>query len=111
MADLRLEDDDQRENYVWQQRAEQPVEGTQVAPPREIEREPERSHSHQHRRRPRPTHQHQELVDQDRDQNNVQNRNGRDHRDVGPYQPRHHATLTSIVKSEAESDFILMQLA
>ena len=40
--------------------------------PRKIKSQPKRSHSHQHRRRTRASHQHQKLIDQKRNQHDVQ---------------------------------------
>src|SRR5208282_4055873 len=54
---------------------------------------------------PRAPYQREKLVDQDRDQNDIQDRNDRDRRDVRPDLRRRHATLTSKI----ELAFILMQ--
>ena len=81
LPDLGLEDHDQGKHRVRKQGADQPVQRGQLTQAGEIKSERQRYHAHQHERGPRALYQGQELVDDDRDQQNIDDG---DHRHVWP---------------------------
>src|SRR5882672_3661688 len=94
MTDFRLKDDDQREYDVWQERAQQPIQRAQFSEPREVEGEREHGQADQHGSRARAANQREQLVNKDRDQQNIHDR---DQRDVRPGPELRHAILTLVM--------------
>src|SRR4029077_9365304 len=71
-ADFRLKQDNESDGYVRQHRREQPFDHFQTRPLRAAVKNEQQRHSHQHLHRAGPAQQFQQIIDQRRDDQNVQ---------------------------------------
>ena len=71
MAQFRLEDDNQCENNIRKESADQPAESRQLSDARKVKARRHSRHAYEHGRSPRTAHQHQELVNDERNQQNI----------------------------------------
>ena len=78
---LCRKDHDQREHCVRQECAEQPVQSGEFADPGKVKRQRQRRHAHQHVGGARPFDERQQFVNDERDQQDVNDRN---HRQLRP---------------------------